>query len=203
MGSVTRLASGNVTVDLSWFGDELTDHLSDLIIEELTVVFHKMVRFARQLCPVGTAEKTSPMYQRRSLTSWQRGSKRRMVKKYRHVSANQSKLGMLPKKKSHFIKYDYRRSARVERAIGKKWESRQPGRLRDSIRSTVAARRDKTAVLGFLEAGSTDAFYALFVEFGTYKMLPKPFLRPAFNAYKHEARVAVERACVRLVQEAA
>lgn len=128
-----RVVEGNVTIGMSWFGDVLVERLTELLIEELTPVFDKMVVRARQLCRV------------------------------------------------------------------------KSGTLRDSIQSSVVARHDKTAVLGFLEAGDDDAFYAHFIEFGPVKgkrkWLFKPYLRPAFNEYIGEARAAIDRAVARLSAE--
>jgi len=39
--------------------------------------------------------------------------------------------------------------------------------------------------------GLQDAFYARFVEFGTVKMAPQPFLRPAFDQGKEKAVTAI------------
>lgn len=46
-------------------------------------------------------------------------------------------------------------------------------------------------------AGLQDAFYGRFVEFGTVKMAPRPFLRPAFDSKKTDA---VEAMRVRIKQ---
>jgi len=71
---------------------------------------------------------------------------------------------------------------------GKFWTSRDPGRLRDTIRGAVHRRKDKTAVIGFFEAGSPDAFYALMHE------IKNPYFRPAFNTYRGAAMSAVSQA---------
>lgn len=85
--------------------------------------------------------------------------------------------------------------------------TRKPGTLRKSIKTTVARRRDKTAVLGFAEAGNDDAYYAVFVEFGTQNgnrsMAPHPYLRPAFNENIGAIRTALDRAWQRLERELA
>jgi len=62
----------------------------------------------------------------------------------------------------------------VTKNHGKAWTSRKPGRLKASIRGQVHIRKDKTAVVGFLEAGNhpetvntyNDAYYAQWQEFG-------------------------------------
>lgn len=199
MAKKLRMRSGTVSIDVSHVAvEESNQRLIDLLIDELAPVFGKMEAMAKDLCPIGKKEKMSPMYRRKSITYFEQGADGKKKKKYRHIQAKPSKLGNLPRKKSYFIKYDY--STRISRVMGKKWESRQPGRLRDSIKTTVAPRKDKTAVLGFLEAGNDDAFYALFVEYGTYKRAATPFLRTAFNQYVLEAKKAVNRALYRFAE---
>lgn len=94
----------------------------------------------------------------------------------------------------------YDRKRKKARTMGHKWESRQPGRLRDSIRSSVTIRKDRSAVLLFLEAGDHDAFYARFVEFGTARTSPHPFLRSAFNQHIPSFYQAILRSFERLGQ---
>jgi hypothetical protein len=99
--------------------------------------------------------------------------------------------------------------------------ARTPGTLQDSIKGMANKKKDNTAVIGFLEAGDKDAFYAVYQEFGIadpprsrglwgrkdkdgnyihyddpdWKF--KPFLRPAFNANVDEAVAAIERGIVK------
>lgn len=44
------------------------------------------------------------------------------------------------------------------------------------------------------EVGSADAFYARFVEFGTRKMVARPFFFPVYRANKRRVRAAITRA---------
>ena len=48
---------------------------------------------------------------------------------------------------------------------------------------------------------SQDAYYARFVEFGTSKMPARPFMRPAFEAKKGEAVVAIKAYLERRIPE--
>lgn len=51
---------------------------------------------------------------------------------------------------------------------------------------------------------SQDAFYAHMVEFGTVKMSPRPFLRPAFDTKKDDAVRAITKTIqTRVIEEAA
>lgn len=65
----------------------------------------------------------------------------------------------------------------------------QPGNLRKNIilrrngKSELAAEYHVTWRAGKAIAG-LDAFYGKFVELGTVKMAPRPFLRPAFDSKK-------------------
>ena len=77
---------------------------------------------------------------------------------------------------------------------GKSWTSRDPGRLRDSIRKAVHRRNDKTAVIGFFEAGDHDAYYALMHE------MENPYFKQAFNAYRGAAMAAVSQALSKVTE---
>lgn len=177
-----RMVIGKATVDISWFGEEITQALHHALVEELTPVMSAMEADAKNLCPVSSKEKASPMhrYEKEKFQRREGGRKYNLKKTDKHGH----KINVLGKK--------------IKRTTGKKWESRQPGRLRDSIRASVHMRHDRTAVIGFLEAGSEDAFYASYVELGTYKMNPKPFLRPAFNRHKRNAIEAARRAVAKV-----
>lgn len=67
-----------------------------------------------------------------------------------------------------------------------------PGFLRDHI---VIAFDKEVSVEGKLASyictWSKDAFYGRFLEYGTSKMSPRPFLRPAYEAMKQAAVAAV------------
>lgn len=51
----------------------------------------------------------------------------------------------------------------------------------------VGVRRLTKKQLRKMKVGSSDPFYWRFVEFGTSRMRPRPFLRPAFERKKREA----------------
>lgn len=78
------------------------------------------------------------------------------------------------------------------RYAGESWTSREPGRLKKTIRGAVHRRKDKTAVIGFFEAGSNDAYYALMHE---YK---NPYFENSFNEHRDEAVAAVEKALAKV-----
>jgi len=78
---------------------------------------------------------------------------------------------------------------------GASWTSRDPGRMKLSITSRVRWRRDKSACVGWVTAGSHDAFYARFMELGAPKaenFSPSPFLRPAMETIDLAGILAAE-----------
>jgi len=62
------------------------------------------------------------------------------------------------------------------------------GRLRDSIHHVR-----KAPLNWIVTAGGPDAPYARFVEYGTYKMAARPFLRPATEDRRHEMNQIIHR----------
>lgn len=64
---------------------------------------------------------------------------------------------------------------------------KRTGRLRNSI-THVAMEENRTVYIG------TPVEYAAFVELGTSKMKPRPYLKPAAENYKDEYRGLVEKA---------
>ena len=76
----------------------------------------------------------------------------------------------------------------------------EPGELRDSIGVGVKVSRDlsdSVATISPQYTGMCDAqghtsrdpgVYSFFCEFGTFKMLPEPFIRPAYEATKEQAQ---------------
>jgi hypothetical protein len=86
---------------------------------------------------------------------------------------------------------------------GKPYTARKPGTLKASIRYSVHARKDRTAVLGFFEAGGDNTDYAFVEELGIggttgTKRGNHAFLRPAFNKYADAAVKAVEDALAQI-----
>ena len=58
------------------------------------------------------------------------------------------------------------------------------------LRSTIHFRPEGPFTFTF----EATAPYASFVEFGTYRMNPRPYLRPALERFRYELQRAVERA---------
>ena len=86
---------------------------------------------------------------------------------------------------------------------GEFYTSREPGRLKESIRHSVHTRNDRTAILGFLEAGDENTDYAFWEELGVPgvvggKREGHAFIRPAFNEFADEAVRAIEKAVASL-----
>lgn len=73
--------------------------------------------------------------------------------------------------------------------VAQQSSTRYPGQLRDTIR-----RVNKPTRPGNIRvyAGNKAVNYAFFVEYGTVKMGPRPFMRPAFQAKKNEVISAIE-----------
>lgn len=69
--------------------------------------------------------------------------------------------------------------------LKKATRQRQPGTLRDSIIAKVSLRKGKG--LSVRVGPKKEVFYARFVEFGTSKMAPHPYMRPAWDNEKQAA----------------
>lgn len=184
--------NGGTRINITHYGDEIMEMTRNTIRDYLAPVFADMEADAKNLCPVGEKAKATPMYRRRKIYLTDATTGKMMKKPRRGRRQTVERIRTWGSRRGYIYKRDYKNT--VERRIGKKWESREPGRLRDSIKSAVHIRKDNTAVIGFLEAGGEDAFYAGFVEMGTYKMSPRPFLRPAFNRNKAAAVAAISKA---------
>jgi len=78
------------------------------------------------------------------------------------------------------------------------WTGRSPGSLRRSIR-----RVDKPSRPGNIRvyAGHFKVPYAHFVEYGTVKMAPRPFMRNTFNSMKEHIRDRIEKAVAEELRE--
>ncbi len=63
-----------------------------------------------------------------------------------------------------------------------KWSKREAGALKKSIRVVRLKGDPKLNIRVY--AGSREVFYARFPEYGTVKMLAKPYLRPSMGAAK-------------------
>lgn len=175
----TVRVGGGTQINITHYGDEVAKSIREAVKEGLVPVLTAMEAEARSLCPVGSREAKERKF---SLMAWTGRNYKSHAK-----SKRRRNWYIYPKKREREIKlHEPRRH--------ESWMTRTPGRLRDSIRSAVHIRKDNAAVVGFLEAGSDDAFYARFVELGTHKMTPRPFLRPAFNRHKATAVVAINRA---------
>lgn len=180
---------GSARIDLSFFGVEVMDALKDLLVEELEPVAASMEARAKELCPVSSKEKNKPNTKRETILLPGQSNARSGGKQTRLRIPSASKRG-------YIYARDYQKTK--ARTTWKSHENRTPGRLRASVRASVHRRADGSAILLFLEAGNSEAYYAPYVELGTYKMSPKPFLRPAFNEYKQQAAQAMLKAVQRL-----
>lgn len=79
-------------------------------------------------------------------------------------------------------------------SIGWRWGSKAPkGSM--SLGTVQAPAMGSTLTLT-IYAGNNKAFYARFVEFGTVKMVKRPFFFPSYRARRKEAKRAI-RAAVR------
>jgi len=67
-----------------------------------------------------------------------------------------------------------------------KWSSREAGALKKSIRVVRLQGDPRRNVRVY--AGNREVYYARFIEMGTVKMRARPFLRPALNSSKSEAK---------------
>ncbi|KVE27731.1 hypothetical protein WI93_11895 [Burkholderia vietnamiensis] len=77
-----------------------------------------------------------------------------------------------------------------------------PGFLRDNL--LIAYDKEQSVdgkFASYVVTWSKDAFYGKFVELGTSKMAPKPFLRPSYEAKKTAAAEAVDAAIQQKVSE--
>lgn len=176
------IAHGGFQIETEYLdGESLHQRLADILIEELTPVFSSMEEEAKRRCPVSGQRESFGLGQRKS-----GGSFFGFKEKATRIKARLRTGRIVP------VKFTMLRE---------KWRSRSSGRLKSSITSTVVQRNDRTAVLGFLEAGNAEAFYARFVEFGTIKMAPRPFIRPAFYAHYSRAVEACNRAIGRWSKE--
>lgn len=176
------IAHGGLKLESEFLdGAALMDRLAELLIEELTPVFNAMEEDAKRRVPVSGQRESFGWNPNKSGGSFfgfkEKATRTRMsLRSWKKVPV---KLTLLKSK----------------------WRSRSSGRLKSTISSSVVQRLDKTAVLGFLEAGSAEAFYARWVEFGTIKMAPRPFLRPAFYAHYSRAVTACNTAVERWSNE--
>jgi HK97 gp10 family phage protein len=60
--------------------------------------------------------------------------------------------------------------------------------LRENIPITISTKNENyQATIGFEKSDNSDFFYAKFLEWGTPKMLARPFMQPAFNSKKKKA----------------
>lgn len=102
------------------------------------------------------------------------------------TKANLRKIGQTVSRKAKAncpVGVDIKGTAESGTSKGQTWTERTPGSLKKSIRYRVS-RGKKLSVQ--VIAGNKNVFYAPFVEFGTSKMLARPFLRPALESSKME-----------------
>jgi len=91
--------------------------------------------------------------------------------------------GGFVKKEVSFIPSKGRNKGKPVSFIADTWTGRKPGSLRNSIR-----RVNKPSRPGNIRvyAGNFKVYYARFVEYGTAKTRPQPFMRPSFNAIRNK-----------------
>jgi HK97 gp10 family phage protein len=84
-----------------------------------------------------------------------------------------------------------------------------PGNLRRSIgiiplRKTAniyVGPRSKRAASGVYSAGRYDGFYGVFIEYGTRRISPRPFMRPAYEATKDTVIKLIADGCRKAVDK--
>lgn len=176
------IAHGGFQIETEYLdGEVLFQRLADILIEELTPVFSSMEEDAKRRCPVSGQSERFGWSPRKSGGAFF-GFKEKATRVKARLRSGKFKTI-------------------TQTSLNERWRSRSSGRLKSSISSTVVQRNDRTAVLGFLEAGNAEAFYARWVEFGTIKMAPRPFLRPAFYAHYSRAVDACNLAVYRWSRE--
>jgi HK97 gp10 family phage protein len=88
----------------------------------------------------------------------------------------------------------------LKRSIIMKWIPEQSGMYNQVFAVTVRHGK-KYQKQGKKGDKSQDAFYWRFVEFGTSKMIAHPFMRPAFEAKKHDAVEAIKTRLAERIEE--
>lgn len=84
------------------------------------------------------------------------------------------------------------RAAKAKCPVGDEAYNHQPGNLRRSLKAKVLKPKYPGVVTALIgpEKGKkvkNDGWYGRLVEYGTVKMAPQPFLRPAYDEKKNEA----------------
>lgn len=74
-----------------------------------------------------------------------------------------------------------REAAKMVRDRAAQLAPRDTGKLAGSMMYTSAGQRNALNRIVFLVGPSRDAYYGLFLEFGTAFIYPQPFLKPAFD----------------------
>lgn len=76
---------------------------------------------------------------------------------------------------------------KIKRAASKfkSWAGRKPGKLRDSIKVYKSRYKDGGYIV---MVGGYDTYYWFFVEYGTSKMHPRPFMRNALKKTKYRIK---------------
>ena len=87
---------------------------------------------------------------------------------------------------------------------GEQFEEEWGGKLADEMKATVpvATGKLRDSIVQVEPGGITmgDAFYWRFLEFGTSKMAPRPFVRPAMKRIRKPAREDAGKRAVKLIQ---
>lgn len=74
------------------------------------------------------------------------------------------------------------------------------GGLRDSIHVEPASSGHGEIAYRVIASPTTKPMYGSFVEFGTRKSAPKPFLTPAYERHKRDVESAIDEAIERLAE---
>lgn len=122
----------------------------------------------------------------------------------------QRKLNAIPIAAKRAVESSMEKSAQEIVALARRLCPVDQGALRDSIgwtwgdapEGTMVLASTKGAVLRItVYAGSDEAFYARWVEFGTSTHVPQPFFLPAYRLLKKRANSRTKRAVAKAVRE--
>jgi hypothetical protein len=173
MSNNGSLGAQGALVSLDWDPDGIAADLENAIRGALGPVLQKMAEEAKRLVHI---------------TGGQHGSSR--VEHYTRKDGSEG---------TRYNPRDPRPAYKTGPHSGKEYTSRDPGRLAATILSKVVIRNDRTAIIGYLQAGDENADYAFVEELGVPgvaggKREGHAFLRPAFNKYADDAIQEIEKA---------
>lgn len=126
------------------------------------------------------------------------------------LAALQRKLDAIPKAAKRAVEQSMEKSAQEIVDLAKRLCPTDSGALRDSIGWTWAAAPEGSMVLASTKgavlritiyAGSDEAFYARWIEFGTSEMEAHPFFFPAYRMLQKRAKGRTNRAITKAVKD--